>query len=102
MREVLGELFAQLGAGQRVEVSRVVEMLTTQEAADLISVSQPTLVKMLQDGVLPYEQPGVHRRVPRAAIEEYLTRVRQGRSRALDAFAQTQDEDGPDQIPSTR
>jgi excisionase family DNA binding protein len=77
-------------------------MLSTQEAADLLRVSRPTLVKMLDQALLPFEQPGVHRRVPRAAVEEFLASRRHRRRVALDALAETHEPDGPDRAVETR
>ena len=70
-KAVLTDILDALSAGKPVEVTPLDEMLSTQEAADLLRVSRPTLVKMLDQGLLPFEQPGVHRRVPRAAVEEF-------------------------------
>lgn len=38
-------------------------LLATQEAADLLGISRPTLVQLLADGEMPYEQRGRHRRI---------------------------------------
>ena len=39
------------------------QRLTTQEAADFLGISRPTLVKLLEDGKIPYDQPGRHHRL---------------------------------------
>lgn len=49
--------------GAAVTLSRHERMVTTQEAADLLGVSRPTLVRMLDHGLIPYDQPGSHRRL---------------------------------------
>lgn len=101
-RAVLTEMLDELAAGHRIDILPVAEMLSTQEAADLLRVSRPTLVKMLEDGLLSYEQPGVHRRVARSAVDDFLAHRPARRSEALDVLAQTHESGGPEGIVATR
>jgi excisionase family DNA binding protein len=101
-RSALTTLFELLASGQRVEVVPVAETLTTQQAANLLDVSRPTLVKMLESGLIPYEQPGVHRRVSRAAIDEFIASRAERRRAGLDALAESFDPDVPDDFVATR
>lgn len=61
--EVLGVAAAGLASGCAVTLTRHEQTVTTQEAADLLGISRPTLVRLLDHGVLPYDQPGSHRRL---------------------------------------
>jgi len=101
-RSALSKILGCLAAGQTVDAVPVAEMLTTQQAANLLEISRPTLVKMLESGLIPYEQPGVHRRVSRAAIDEFIASRAAGRGAALDALAEMVDPDIPDEYVPTR
>lgn len=59
-------------------------VLSTSEAADIVGVSRPTLVRLLESGEIPFEQPGRHRRVRLADVLAYRERARRQRSAALD------------------
>ncbi len=101
-RGLLIEMFDRLAKGESVRIVSADEMLSTQQAADLLRVSRPTLVKMLEDGVLPFERPGTHRRVSRRAVEEFLDSRAERRAHALEGIATTEDPSDTNDYIATR
>lgn len=76
-------------AGKRVRVIEDDEAITTQEAADLLNVSRPHLVKLLDRGEIPpLPKVGRHRRVARASILKYKRTRDAQREAALKELAE--------------
>jgi excisionase family DNA binding protein len=92
--EVLRGVVEAMAQGQAVTIAPVHQRLTTQEAADLLGVSRPTVVKLLESGEIPFEQPGRHRRVRLADVLAYRERSSSVRQAALDEMVEIADKAG--------
>ncbi len=70
------------------------QQLTTQRAADLLGVSRPHLIKLLEAGELAYHKVGSHRRIYLKALVAYQKRRDTDRKAALDRIAKEAFESG--------
>jgi len=86
--EVLHYVVLAMARGQAVTIAPHHQQLTTQEAADILGVSRPTLVKMLDDGLIPFTQPGRHRRVLLRDVLAFQEQRRMARQAALDELVE--------------
>ncbi len=85
---VLKDAVGAMSKGLAITISSVHRRITTNEAAALLGVTRPTLVKLLESGEIPFEQPGRHRRVLLADVLEYRERSSSRRKKALDQMVQ--------------
>ena len=60
---ILDQVTNALAAGQGITIVPQGMTMTTQQAADFLGISRPTLVRLLEAGDIPYDQPGRHRGV---------------------------------------
>jgi excisionase family DNA binding protein len=61
--QVLVEVVEAMRAGKAISLAPTTQRLTTQQAANFLGVSRPTLVKLLEEGKIRFDRPGRHRRV---------------------------------------
>lgn len=86
--EALREVLGQLAAGNAVQIVPLQPELSTQQAADILNVSRPYLIGLLDSGKIPHRKVGAHRRVKYADVMAYKKADdEQGRA-ALDVLTQ--------------
>lgn len=81
---------------QAIAVVPYEQKLTTQDAADFLGISRPTLIKQLESGAIPYEKlPGSrHRRILLADLLDYQSRRREQRRELFKQMVKDAEEDG--------
>jgi excisionase family DNA binding protein len=87
IHEVLTTVVQQMAAGNAISIVPIHHELTTQEAADLLNVSRPHLVKLLSEGEIPFHLAGTHRRVRFDDLMDYRERRSARRSEILGELA---------------
>jgi excisionase family DNA binding protein len=73
--QMLRTIMEEIAEGHAVAVAAVDRTITTQEAADLLGVSRPYLIKVLERGDIPFQKVGTHRRVRLVDVLEYRARA---------------------------
>ncbi|MBO9499251.1 MAG: excisionase family DNA-binding protein [Novosphingobium sp.] len=77
------KMLVEMGNGNAVAVVPVSAELTTQQAADLLNVSRPHLIKLLEQKRLPYRMVGTHRKLPARDVLSYRDKIVAARRAAL-------------------
>ncbi|MHB1783517.1 MAG: helix-turn-helix domain-containing protein [Acidimicrobiales bacterium] len=90
---VLHQVVEAMSSGMAVTVAPRSQSMTTQQAAELLGVSRPTLVRLLDEGRIPYERIGSHRRLILRDVLDYRERRREEQYRALNATSMGIDEE---------
>jgi len=99
---VLLDITKAMAEGRAITIAPHEQVLSTQQAADLLGVSRPTLVAILERGEVPYTQPGRHRRVRLADVLNYQHHQRHTRRQVLDSLTQEAEKLGISDTPAPR
>ena len=89
---LLRDLLTDMAQGNAVTIVPMHAEMTTQQAADILNVSRPHLVKLLESGQLTFTKVGTHRRIRFEDLMAYKQKLKQKSADAMDELAkQAQD-----------
>ena len=88
LSSLLMELLRYVGSGDSVTLVPVSQMLTTQQAADILNVSRPFLISLLEKGEMDFTLVGRHRRIKAETLFAYKRSRDDKRSNALSELAE--------------
>lgn len=84
---LLIRILDETARGNRVALVPLDAELTTQQAADMLNVSRPHLISLVEAGRIPHHKVGTHRRIRMADVVSFREAAEAERQRALDDLA---------------
>jgi excisionase family DNA binding protein len=84
---LLLRILQEMARGNAVTIIPVHAELTTQEAADMLNISRPSLIQLLDGGKIDYRRVGTHRRVRFESLMKYKREKDEQRRKALSELA---------------
>ena len=85
--QILLDVLAEMANGNAISLMPLHQELSTQEAANLLNVSRPFLVGLLEQNRIPFRKVGVHRRVLLRDVLAYKEQIDAERHKALDELS---------------
>lgn len=85
--QLLTEILTQMSQGNAVAAIPVQAELTTQQAADLLNVSRPFLVRLIEEGTIPCRKVGTHRRIRFKDVVDYKRSIDEKRLGVLEELS---------------
>jgi len=85
---LLFDIVKNMAQGKSITLIPSDAEVSTQQAADMLNISRPYLVKLLEDGKIPFKKVGTHRRIELKHLIKLEQKLKENRKEKLDFLAQ--------------
>ena len=85
--KLLTSILSNMAEGKSIALMPTTAEITTQQAADILNVSRPHIIKILEKGEIPYKKVGSHRRILLQDILAYESTFKKERRKQLNSLA---------------
>lgn len=92
--QLLSRILKDLGEGRPVQIVPIAAEMTTQAAAELLGCSRPHVVKLLEQGRIPFTKIGKHRRVRYEDVMKYRKAMKEAQRQLLKDMMRDDEEAG--------
>lgn len=85
--KLLKSIISNMAQGKSIALMATDAEITTQQAAEILNVSRPHIIKLLEKGKIPYKKVGSHRRILLEDILNYESKLKVKRRKKLNSLA---------------
>jgi len=85
--KLLTSILSNMAEGKSIALMPTDAEISTQQAAEILNVSRPHVIKLLEKGEIPYKKVGSHRRILLQDILEYESKFKKKRRKQLNKLA---------------
>ncbi len=92
--KLLAKILKEISLGNPISIVPIATELTTQAAAEFLGCSRPHLVKLLEDGEIPFTKVGKHRRIKYEAVAKYKKDIKSRQRTKIQKLMELDEESG--------
>ena len=92
--KLLAEILKAMGDGKSISIVPIATEMTTQSAAEFLGCSRPHLVKLLEQGKIPFTKIGKHRRVRFEDVSKYKNQMKKEQEALIIQMMKSDEESG--------
>jgi len=85
---LLNTIFEHMAEGKAISIIPSETEISTQQAAEMLNVSRPHIVKLLEEGKIPFKKVGSHRRIKVRDLQKYKDKMEEDRREQLKKLAE--------------